>query len=150
MLEVLWTGGLEGRPHAAVISQESAYRRSLALGFGEVPTDEEVERPRPRRNATPTKPGANCWATAAPGSGAAAGAGSSAAPTSSSTGSPTWWCAGRDLASLHVLVGDREITRRGPVAVLDALAFGEPGQAPDTVIYGRTAGGEVVAPLTVP
>ena len=36
--------------------------------------------------------------------------------------------------------GDREITRRGPVAVLDARAFGEPGKRPDTVIYGRTAG----------
>ena len=44
MLEVLWTGSLEGRPHAAVISQASAYRRALALGYGEVPTDEEVER----------------------------------------------------------------------------------------------------------
>ena len=49
-----------------------------------------------------------------------------------------------------MLVGDREITRRGPVAVLDALAFGKLGKRPDTVIYGRTAGGEVVAPLTVP
>ena len=44
MLEVLWTGRLEGRPHAAVVSQASAYRRALGLGFGEVPTDEEVER----------------------------------------------------------------------------------------------------------
>ena len=58
--------------------------------------------------------------------------------------------AGRDVDTVHALVGDREITRRGPVAVLDARAFGEPGERPDTVIYARTAEGEVVAPLTVP
>ena len=150
MLEVLWTGRLEGRPHAAVIAQESAYRRSLALGFGEVPTDEEVERAETEEERDADKAGSELlgYGRAELGRGGRRGLFGGAYVELDRF--PYLVVAGRDLASLHVLVGDREITRRGPVAVLDALAFGEPGKRPDTVIYGRTAGGEVVAPLTVP
>ena len=150
MLEVLWTGRLEGRPHAAVIAQASAYRRSLALGFGEVPSDEQVERTETEEERDADKAG-----SALLGYGRAdLGRGGQRGPFGGAYVEldefPYLVVAGRDVASLHVLVGDREITRRAPVAVLDARAFGEPGERPDTVIYARTAGGEVVAPLSVP
>ena len=61
-----------------------------------------------------------------------------------------------DTPGLPLGVGDWILTPEGRwrgVRVgreLDALPFGEPGKRPDTVIYARTADGEVVAPLAVP
>ena len=150
MLEVLWTGGLEGRPHAAVVSQASAYRRALALGFGEVPTDEEVERTQTEEERDADKAGSALLGYGDAGLGRGGRRGLFGGAYVELDKFPYLVLAGRDVDTVHALVGDREITRRAPVAVLDARAFGEPGERPDTVIYARTAEGEVVAPLSVP
>ena len=138
MLEVLWTGRLQGRPHAAVVSQASAYRRALGLGFGEVPSDEEVERTATEEERDADKAGSELLGYGRVGLGRRSALFGGAYVELDRV--PYLVVAGRDVASLHVLVGDREITRRGPVAVLDALAFGKLGKRPDTVIYARTAG----------
>ena len=48
------------------------------------------------------------------------------------------------VKTLHALVGKDEIDRKGPLAIIDARRFDEKTR-PDSVFFGRTADGAVVA-----
>ena len=50
------------------------------------------------------------------------------------------------MKTLHALVGTQEVDRKGPLAIIDARRFDERAR-PDSVFFGRTAKGDVVAPL---
>jgi hypothetical protein len=142
-LEVVWTGEVEGRPHAAVVAQASAYRRALALGFGDVPAEDAIDDEAAR---DADKAGGELLGYGDTVRGGAA-RGIFAGAYVELDNFTYLVLAGRGVASLHALVGDREITRRGPVAVLDARAFDPEAE---TVLYGRGADGSVVAPLSGP
>jgi hypothetical protein len=131
-----------------VVAQRSAYRRALALGYGDVPSDEDVQRPETEEERAADKAGGQLLGYGRADLGRRSGLFAGAYVELDEA--PYLVVAGRNVASLHVLVGDRSFTRRAPVAVLDARAFGEPGERPDTVLYGQTAEGEVVAPLDGP
>jgi hypothetical protein len=141
-LEVVWTGRVEGRPHAAVVAQASASRRALALGFGDVPGEDEIDD-EAARDADKAGSALLGYGRVERGRERAILGGAYV-----ELDNFTYLVVGgRDVESLHVLVGDRAFTRRGPVAVLDARAF---DPEVDTVFYGRGADGSVVAPLTAP
>ena len=141
--EVVWTGRLPDQPQAAIIAQGRGPAQALALGYAAPPDDADAnddvivgaallgfgDAGRSRFDASET---------------AVAG------DYVDLDGIPYLVLAGTGIETLHALVGDREISRRAPAAVIDARPFAKLSDLPDTVIYGGTADGEVIAPLNRP
>ena len=145
-LEVVWTGRIPGHPHAAVVVQGRDYfgLQSAALGWGEDPGAEG------RRDED--------------GQGGAQDLGFNTSSRRRSNARdafvvgaytefddlPYLVLAGSNVETIHALVGDHEISRPAPVAVIDARRFARTEGEPDTVIYGLTADGNVVSALGAP
>jgi len=135
-LSVEWTGEVPGYEHAALVLHGDAYsgQRAAVVGYGDRPDRSEDKDEGTIRLGTAGKP--------------------------PYTGDPNTFAAGAFTAfdnfpylvlagagavkTLHALVGKDEIERKGPLAIIDARRFDEK-TVPDSVLFGRTADGAVVA-----
>jgi hypothetical protein len=142
LLEVVWTGRLPNYPHAAIVVQGRGYGQAVALGFTETPDEEDAGEVR--------DVGQNLL-----GFGGRGRSGSNQ-PAAVVAGDYVEFddveyllLAGTGVETLHALVGDREISRRAPAALIEGLPSARVGDRPDTVIYGTTADGEVITPLNI-
>ena len=140
-LEVVWTGRLPDQPQAAIIAQGRGSAQTLALGYAAPPDEEDSDGD--------FIPGAQLLGFGDPGrSRFDASETAVGGDYVDLDGVPYLVLAGTGVETLHALVGDREISRRAPAAVIDARPFAQLSDLPDTVIYGRTADGDVIAPLS--
>jgi len=141
-LQVVWTGRLPDRPHAAVVAQGRDSAESVALGYGKQGGRNQV-------NHDP-KEGAQLLGF---GAGGLAGSNTEGAVVAGAYVEldklPYLVLAGLGAKTLHALVGGREVTRPGPAAVVAAepLLPADTRTAPDTVVFGRDEHGQVIAPL---
>jgi len=139
-LSIVWTGGLPGHPHAAVVAQGRSPAQNLALGYAERADDRSTGDRRDESSVL-------------------LGSGSKGLAGSNREGTvlggaylriddfPYLVLAGTGVETLHAIAGDRELSRPGPVAIVDTRAFADADDPPDTIVYGRAANGDVVAPL---
>ncbi|MCW2995940.1 MAG: hypothetical protein JWQ18_3435, partial [Conexibacter sp.] len=141
-LQVVWTGRLPGRPHAAVVAQGRGSAESVALGYGKQGGRNQVNRD--------PKEGAQLLGFGDAGLAGSNTEGDVVAGTYVELDKlPYLVLAGTGAKTLHALVGSREITRSGPVAVVPAIPLLpiDTNTQPDTVIYGRDDQGKVIASL---
>jgi hypothetical protein len=136
-LEVLWTGRVAGAREAAVVARDDPHR--LGLGVVEDP-DDLVS------SAASVDLGSRLAPLGAHGRERPHEAYVGAAYVPPGGNEPTSLVAAATgkAKTIEFLVGDRRFSRPGPVAVVpvdwDAATT-------DAVVFGRTAGGEVIAPL---
>jgi hypothetical protein len=136
---VVWTGEVPGYEHAAMVLDGDQYssRRAAVLAYGD-----QVERSEDEDE------GFVRLGTAVPGRDLID------APNTFAAGAytdfdqfPYLILAGAGaVETVHALIGTEEVTRKAQVAIIDARRF-DPKDRPDTVIFGRTANGEVIAPF---
>ncbi len=139
-LEVVWTGRIPGHPHAAVVVQGRDYfgLRSAALGWAgaEERSDEGGAQALGFNTSTQRRSDARDAFVAG--------------TYAEIDDVPYLVLAGSNVETIHALVGDQEISRPAPFALIDARRFVQTEGEPDTVIYGVTAEGNVVSPLDAP
>jgi len=139
-LRIVWTGKLPKRPHAAIVEQGRSSAQSVALGHGEAAGEQDA-------NEDATE-GENLLGFGTAGlSGSNRGGAVVAGSFISLDDVPYLVLAGIGVKTIHALVGDRELVRSGPAAIIPAAPLARTGTPPDTVIYGRAADGDVIAPL---
>jgi len=137
---IVWTGKLPARQRAAIISQGRDQAQSVGLGYGKVGGEQDTNYDPKEGNALL-------------GFGSAGLAGSNlegavvAGTFVELDDLPYLVLAGTGVEKLHALVGDRELVRSGPAAIIPATSLARTGTAPDTVVYGRASNGDVIAPL---
>ena len=136
-LSVEWTGEVPGYEHAALVLQGDAFdRRAAVLGYGDQP-----ERSEDKDEGTVG------LGTASRRRDVDTGDTFAAAAYGTLEDFPYLFLAGGGaVETVHALIGTEEIRRKAPLAVIDARRF-DPKDEPDTVAFGRTASGSVVAPL---
>lgn len=140
-LSVLWTGRLPGWSRAALVLHGDQYDPLMAasLGYGEVPQADDAEE-RDEGGASSLGTGRTGDLIRTPDTFAAVA-------WTVLDDLPYLVLAGAgDVSTLHAFVGKEELRRRGPLAVVDGRRF-DPKLRPDTVGFGRSASGNVVAPL---
>lgn len=140
-ISVLWTGELPGQSRAALVLDGDGYapRQAAALGYGEVPRPDDAEE-RDEGGAVSLGIGRTSDLIRTPDTFAAAA-------YTAFDDVPYLVLAGAGaVETLHALIGDQEVRRRGPLAVIDARRYEENLRA-DTVVFGRSASGNVIAPL---
>ena len=147
-LRIVWTGKLPKRPHAAIVEQGRFSAQSVALGHGEAAGEQDTNEDATEGEillgfGTGGLSGSNRGAAVGSNRGGAVVAGSFI----SLDDVPYLVLAGIGVKTIHALVGDREIVRSGPAAIIPAAPLARTGTPPDTVIYGRAADGDVIAPL---
>ena len=139
-LRIVWTGKLPKRPHAAIVEQGRSSTQSVAIGHGEVAGEQDTDE-----DATE---GENLLGFGTTGlSGSNRGGAVVAGSFINLDDVPHLVLVGIGVKTIHALVGDREIVRSGPAAIIPEAPLAPTGTPPDTVIYGRTADGDVIAPL---
>ena len=139
-LRLVWTGKLPMRPHAAIVEQGLSSAQSVALGHGEVAGEQDT-------NEDATE-GENLLGFGTDGLSGSNREGAVVAGSFISLDDVEYLVlAGIGVKTIHALVGDREIVRSGPAAIIPAAPLARTGTPPDTVVYGRAADGEVIAPL---
>jgi hypothetical protein len=137
---VVWTGEVPGYEHAALVLDGDEYssRRAAVLAYGDQAERNEDEdegsvRLGTESNDRDTIDAPNTFA---------------AGTYTAFDEFPYLILAGAGaVETVHALVGTEEVTRRGPVAIIDARRF-DPKDRPDSVFFGRTAKGKVIAPLS--
>ena len=138
-LRIVWTGKLPKRPHAAIVEQGRSSAQSVALGHGEAAGEQDA-------NEDATE-GENLLGFGTDGlSGSNRGGAVVAGSFISLDDVPYLVLAGIGVKTIHALVGDRELVRSGPAAIIPAAPLART-TPPATVIYGRAADGDVIAPL---
>ena len=140
-LSVTWTGEVPGQEHAAVVVQgdDAAPRLAVALGYGETPRPEDATQEEEGNSIS---------------FGSARTPDFIREPDTFAAGAYTAFdnvpylilAGGGPVETVHALVGKEEVSRKTPLAVIDARRFA-PNTEVDTVVFGRTASGYAVAPL---
>jgi hypothetical protein len=137
---IVWTGKLPARPRAAIVSQGRDAAQSVGLGYGKVGGEQDT-------NYDPKEGNALLGFGAAGLSGSNLEGAAVAGAFVDLDDLPYLVLAGTGVKRLHALVGDRELVRSGPAAIIPATSLARTGTPPDTVIYGRAENGDVIAPL---
>ncbi|MDA0184176.1 hypothetical protein OJ997_27960 [Solirubrobacter phytolaccae] len=137
-LTVTWTGEVPGYKRAAVVLHGDALsgRRAAALGYGNRPDRGEDKDERTvglgTASADQVFKSADTFAAYA---------------YTTFDNFPYLLLASSGVVdTVHALVGTEELRRKPGLAVIDARRF-DPKETPDTVVFGRTAEGRVIAPL---
>ncbi len=117
-LEVVWTGRLPDHPQAAIIAQGRGRAQALALGYAAPPDEEDSN--------DDFIVGAQLLGFGDPGrSSFDASETAVAGEYVELDDVPYLVLAGTGVETLHALVGDREVSRRAPAAVIDARPFAQ-------------------------
>jgi hypothetical protein len=140
-LSVLWTGRVPDYAHAAAVLQGDGFggQRAAALGYGDTPG--------PEARSEDKDEGSVALGSADRGRGTQPPDTFTAGAYAHFHDFPYLVLAGAgSVKTLHAFVGDQEVTRKAPLAVIDARRFSS-DDGTDTVIFGRTADGRVIAPF---
>ena len=138
-LSLVWTGEVPSYKHAATVLQGNRISGPLsaALGYGETPGTEA--RSEDKDEGSVSLGTGQADRGPAPSDTFAAGAYTHLKDV------PYLVLAGSGaVETVHAFVGDQEVTRKAPTAVVDARRF---DSGDNTVVFGRTRDGQVVAPL---
>ena len=141
-LAVVWTGRIPGYAHAAAVLEGNSFNgpRSAALGYGDTPGREDRSEDKDEGAVSLGWAGGNRSNLTVNTFAAGAYAHFHDFPYLVLAGSG-------EVETLHAFVGADEISRKAPLAVIDARRFAS-DETNDTVIFGRTAKDRVVAPFS--